>query len=153
MLPDSNVNEPASHGFVKFRIKQFPDNPVGTEIFNQAAIYFDFNPPIYTNETVHRIGEKFVEVLVVSLQDPNLDEADLKVYPNPMENAAFFEWGGEPLNEAVFQVFDGLGRQVHFQLVSGNQWQLNRTALSSGMYYFTLEDLGRQLFRGRLIVK
>ena len=34
MLPDSNVNEAASHGFVKFKIDQQRDNPIGTIITN-----------------------------------------------------------------------------------------------------------------------
>ncbi|MBK9422990.1 MAG: hypothetical protein IPN54_02385 [Bacteroidetes bacterium] len=42
-LPDSASNEPASKGFVKFKIKQQPNNPFGTEINNDAYIYFDFN--------------------------------------------------------------------------------------------------------------
>lgn len=49
-LPDSNTNEPKSHGFVKFRIK--PQNTLvsGDVITNKAGIYFDYNSPIYTNE-------------------------------------------------------------------------------------------------------
>jgi uncharacterized repeat protein (TIGR01451 family) len=52
LLPDSNVNEPLSHGFVGFRIR--PRLPVlpGTEIINIANIYFDFNPPIITEPSV-----------------------------------------------------------------------------------------------------
>jgi hypothetical protein len=52
LLPDSNVNEPLSHGFVGFRIR--PRLPVlpGTTIENIANIYFDFNPPIITEPSV-----------------------------------------------------------------------------------------------------
>ncbi len=51
-LPDSNVNEPASHGLVQFRIK--PHSPIapGTVIENIANIYFDFNPPVITPPSV-----------------------------------------------------------------------------------------------------
>jgi uncharacterized repeat protein (TIGR01451 family) len=50
-LPDSNHNEPLSHGFVKFSVK--PKSPVNLidTIFNKAAIYFDFNAPVLTNNT------------------------------------------------------------------------------------------------------
>jgi len=48
LLVDSIRNEPASHGFVKFNIKQKPNNPDGTVIENIAGIYFDFNAPIIT---------------------------------------------------------------------------------------------------------
>ncbi len=58
MLPDSNVNEVASHGFVNYKIEQQADNLPGTVINNQAAIYFDFNDPIFTNITTHRIEDK-----------------------------------------------------------------------------------------------
>lgn len=55
MLPDSNVNEAASHGFVKFRLKQRPGNIPGTVIANRAGIYFDFNEPVITAPVFHTI--------------------------------------------------------------------------------------------------
>lgn len=57
LLPDSNVNEPASHGFLNFLIKTHADLPEGAEIRNFADIYFDFNPPIRTNTVLHTISE------------------------------------------------------------------------------------------------
>ncbi len=51
LLPDSNINEPLSHGFVKYKIKQIPGNAQGTSITNSADIYFDFNEPVITNTT------------------------------------------------------------------------------------------------------
>ncbi len=50
-LPDSTSNEPASHGYVAFRIKANSNLPFGTYIGNTANIYFDFNEPIITNTT------------------------------------------------------------------------------------------------------
>jgi len=49
LLPDSNVNELKSHGFVSFRIKPQPTVAVNTTIPNKAAIYFDYNAPVITN--------------------------------------------------------------------------------------------------------
>ncbi len=52
LLPDSNVNEPLSHGLVSFRIRpRLPLLP-GTVIENIANIYFDFNPPVITEPSV-----------------------------------------------------------------------------------------------------
>ncbi len=59
-LPDSNVNEVASHGYVKFRIAQQPDLADGTVIENTAAIYFDQNEPVFTNTAFHTIGYPFI---------------------------------------------------------------------------------------------
>jgi len=49
LLPDSNVNEPLSHGFVSFKIKPQTTVAVNTTIPNSAAIYFDYNAPVITN--------------------------------------------------------------------------------------------------------
>ena len=86
MLPDSNVNKPASHGFVKFSVKQQADNPMGTMIENYAGIYFDFNDPIHTNTVRHTIGDDFVEMQGVV--------GDLSVAGNTST------WWGEPLDSA-----------------------------------------------------
>ncbi len=51
LLPDSASNEPGSHGFVQFKIRQRPSLARNTPIENRAGIYFDFNPPILTNTT------------------------------------------------------------------------------------------------------
>jgi len=50
-LPDSNVNEIESHGFLKFEIEANEGLAQNTVIENTAGIYFDFNPPIVTNTT------------------------------------------------------------------------------------------------------
>lgn len=50
-LPDSNVNELASHGFLKFRIGVMPGQPHGSAILNSAAIHFDFAEAVITNTT------------------------------------------------------------------------------------------------------
>jgi hypothetical protein len=54
-LAASSVNEPASHGYVSFRIRLRPNLPVGTVIENTGHNYFDFNAPVSTNTTVNTI--------------------------------------------------------------------------------------------------
>ncbi len=54
-LPDSNTNEAASHGFVKFRIKAATHLQAGDSILNQASIYFDYNLPVVTNEPFNEV--------------------------------------------------------------------------------------------------
>lgn len=49
LLPDSNINEMRSHGFVSFQIKPHPSVPAGTTIYNTASIIFDYNAGVTTN--------------------------------------------------------------------------------------------------------
>ncbi|MCB9231535.1 MAG: PKD domain-containing protein [Bacteroidia bacterium] len=51
LLPDSNANEPGSHGWIKYKINRKPGLAHGTKIENTAYIYFDFNPAVITNTT------------------------------------------------------------------------------------------------------
>jgi uncharacterized repeat protein (TIGR01451 family) len=55
-LPDSNVNEPGSHGYIAYRIKVAPGSNIGTTILNRASIYFDFNLPVATNFAMTIVG-------------------------------------------------------------------------------------------------
>ena len=61
-LVDSLTNEEASQGWVGFQIDLLPNQDVGTEISNQAAIYFDFNEPIITNDVVNTIDQHFYKI-------------------------------------------------------------------------------------------
>lgn len=54
-LPDSMSDPLGSQGFVEFQLGLQASLPVGTTIENGAAIYFDFNPPIFTNTVLNTI--------------------------------------------------------------------------------------------------
>jgi uncharacterized repeat protein (TIGR01451 family) len=75
LLPDSNANEPASHGFVSFRVRPEPDLPLGTLISNTANIFFDFNPAIITDPSV------LVAELSTGVQEQGYVQVQL--FPNP----------------------------------------------------------------------
>jgi uncharacterized repeat protein (TIGR01451 family) len=49
LLPDSNSNEPESHGWFSFKISKFGEHLEGDIVENQVSIFFDFNEPIVTN--------------------------------------------------------------------------------------------------------
>ena len=75
MLVDSMTNEEASKGWVTFNIDLYPDLPIGTEIKNGSAIYFDYNDPIITNDVVNIIDAHFLEIAGVILND-DMDEVE-----------------------------------------------------------------------------
>ncbi|MEZ4800902.1 MAG: T9SS type A sorting domain-containing protein [Flavobacteriales bacterium] len=55
MLPDSSANLQESMGYLTYKIRPVEGIPVGDILNNSAAIYFDSNPPIYTNVSYHEI--------------------------------------------------------------------------------------------------
>jgi len=104
-LPDSNVNEAASHGFVDFTIKQKPNLPLLTKIENKADIYFDYNAPITTN----------LQTLLVdktsSSHSPEFNASAIKTYPNPTLSGEFWVESNTPeLMLQQVQIMDLLGR-------------------------------------------
>lgn len=104
-LPDSNINEAASHGFVQFSIAQKPDLPLLTEIRNKADIYFDYNLPVATNR--HKL------VVNKSSAAPAPPDAldFVEAYPNPAEDGLFWLESRDPArNIRQVSVFDAAGR-------------------------------------------
>ncbi|MEO1437380.1 MAG: T9SS type A sorting domain-containing protein, partial [Bacteroidota bacterium] len=152
MLPDSNVNEPASNGFFKFRIKQQPDLPVGTIIENQAGIYFDFNEPIITNRYFHEIAEF---PLTTSIQTIGRKEEgpEVRILPNPFRNQTRIEVIGDPYPDLEFWVYDALGQRVDFQRFTGNQLNYQQNHLPKGAYIYEIRSNGQRLQSGKLMVQ
>ncbi len=72
LLPDSNVNELKSHGFVSFRLRPVNTVTLNTSIPNKAAIYFDYNSPVITNTAITRILEPVVVIPPLNLLSFNV---------------------------------------------------------------------------------
>ncbi|MBK6995431.1 MAG: T9SS type A sorting domain-containing protein [Lewinellaceae bacterium] len=151
LLPDSNVNEPASHGFVKFTIDHEAAAPLETVIENTAEIYFDFNDAIVTNTTFHRLGENFV---TVGLWQPRRPEYEVLVSPNPFSDAAILEVKGLRLNTPLrLQVFDLQGK-LQLKMDSGGPvFHLKKEDLPTGVYLFKIDQKGKSVGAGKLIIQ
>lgn len=151
MLPDSNVNLAGSQGFVNFKVAQTPGNPIGTEVLNRAAIYFDFNEPIITNQTWHTIGEPLI-VGTVEIWEEELQPAvQVEVFPNPFTTQATFRFD-RPLQQARFQLFDLQGRSVRDQAFSGSEFLLPASGLRPGLLLFRITDRNGEVVSGKLIL-
>lgn len=150
LLPDSTVNEEESHGFVKFRISQLQDLPLGSEITNTAAIYFDFNEPVITNQTIHRVNEGFITVVNTNSISENVQ---LKVYPNPFSDWTRFELEGVDATNALLMVYDTYGRTVLQRVFDQNQLLLNSAELSSGLYFYQVRLGGKVVNNGKMVRK
>lgn len=132
MLPDSNANEPESHGHVRYRIRPLPTLAVGETIQNTAYIYFDFNEPIITN-TVSTVLEESLGIEHILLS--------ANVHPNPTRdivNIALPQ--GIPLKRIViFDVFGRLVKSKQFESPSSLAI-IDLGDLSNGTYVIQIES-------------
>jgi uncharacterized delta-60 repeat protein/uncharacterized repeat protein (TIGR01451 family) len=78
-LPDSTIDKLGSMGLISFRITVPANTPIGTVIKNKSYIFFDYNSPVITNETMHTVNDKV---------EKNLSLGSLvKELYNPIANA------------------------------------------------------------------
>jgi uncharacterized repeat protein (TIGR01451 family) len=77
LLPDSNVNEKRSHGFVKFSVRPKTTLSPGDSITNGASIYFDYNSPVVTNRVITMFKNDITGINIVS---PGYK---MHIHPNP----------------------------------------------------------------------
>ncbi|MEN0006244.1 MAG: T9SS type A sorting domain-containing protein, partial [Bacteroidota bacterium] len=150
LLPDSTTNEPLSNGYVTYEIAQVKDLPLGTVITNDAAIYFDFNAPIITNETMHTIAEDFI---LVSLLEVESNSLSMQVVPNPTSGYCQIDLVGTPIQSGVLQLLTAAGQLVYQQTFQGQQIELDVSRLPKGLYWFTLATKKGQYARGKIAVK
>jgi uncharacterized repeat protein (TIGR01451 family) len=148
-LVDSFRNEPKSRGFVQYRIKQQKDLAFGTQIFNTAHIYFDYNEPIVTNKTLHTVGGK--EIITVIIDNNPSNNYPIKVSPNPFSTSAIFE-GPLSIN-GNFELFDLSGKLLRTEKFDGKTFEFQRRELTAGMYIFKITTKEGPLSIGKLFVQ
>lgn len=147
LLPDSNVNEVASHGFVQFLIRPNDSTALGTELVNSADIYFDFNAPVVTNESKLTIS-------LVSKTSEALPGYSLSAYPNPFQQSIRLNIDGPGAASGHYRlvVMDALGRQVAQQSFSGDSTLLNTQSWPAGLYYVSMmTEKGRVIGHGKIV--
>lgn len=132
-LVDSSTNEPASHGFISFRIKPKSNTPLLTDIYNKAAIYFDFNEPIITNNIHHQLG--IGSLLSKSGSIPiNFEEELFSLYPNPSNDKITIDLKKDYLKSKVYlQSINGHLIDI-FHFDHEQFLELNISKLPSGIY-------------------
>ncbi|MEO8087474.1 MAG: T9SS type A sorting domain-containing protein, partial [Bacteroidota bacterium] len=98
-LPDSNVNEPASHGAVAYHIRTDSLLPDPTEITNTAYIFFDWNPAVITNTTLNTITTLSAPIAAFTTGDLSFCPGSCINFANQSTSGATYLWsfpGGTP---------------------------------------------------------
>jgi uncharacterized repeat protein (TIGR01451 family) len=150
MLPDSNVNEPASNGFVQFSITPYLDVPLGSVIENDAAIYFDFNEPVITNTTWHTIQKSPLTSALWS--EPQKTTPSLLVWPNPFNERINVRLNQKTSGSLLLKIYDSRGTLVAQKTTNGQEIELNARQLPAGLYWAEVRDTqGRLVGSGKLV--
>ncbi len=126
-LAFESANEPASHGWLAYRIKPkstFDINDVAT---SNSAIYFDFNPPILTNEV-----NTAIEVLATS----GFTKNQFVIYPNPAKNFITIESKSNLI--AQYEILTTNGQSLIKNTIENNKL-IDISALQNGFYFITLK--------------
>ena len=132
MLVDSFANEPLSHGFVKFKIKQMPDLEDGLLIDNDAAIFFDFNEPVITNLTEVEIGR------IITTNTSESVDIELSVFPNPTADFVTVRHSYTK-GPVTMELYDQSGRLVKYGTLKAES-KVSLVGLAEGVYNYKLRD-------------
>ncbi|MEO5585676.1 MAG: T9SS type A sorting domain-containing protein, partial [Flavobacteriales bacterium] len=133
LLPDSNSNEPASHGFVSFRIQPRLPLTAGTEIANTANIYFDYNPPVITEPSV------LTAEFSTGVQAQEAKQS-LWLMPNPTSGSLDVRVSDQSATAGLLQVVAIDGRVVLEQRLSSPRTMLDVSPLARGLYTLNWHD-------------
>jgi hypothetical protein len=145
-LPDSNSNEPASHGFVQYAIKPKGGLTVNTSIYNTASIYFDFNLPVVTNTTQNII----VEAIPNGVGNIGSMAQGITVYPNPAQGMLMIGLRSQE-QPLLVSMYDMQGRVVLQRRLTAQAKQvLDISSLPNGTYLLDMVQ-GTSRYQGKVI--
>jgi len=140
-LPDSTSDYANSIGSIQYEIDLQPGLSVGTEVAKQAAIYFDFNSPVITNNNVLRIINTNSEI------SPGIHKNAIVTFPNPADQ--YFGFYADTVG--VLSVFNALGALVSEQKIDAGLQRITTTDFPAGIYLIRL-DAGGKVRNGKVVV-
>jgi len=144
LLPDSATNEPASHGYFKFRIKPRVEFNYGTSIPNQASIYFDFNEAVNTEEVSLTL---FPTVHTREISDL----LEFEIIPNPAKDRVRLQLSTNDFSGVdSYDIIDHVGRSV-INKTFNKEEALSVEQLNAGVYTILLRNDRVILAAGRFI--
>jgi uncharacterized repeat protein (TIGR01451 family) len=129
MLADSGSNEPASHGYIQYRIKRTNNNTPGTQIKNTAYIYFDFNEPVVTNTAINTIET------ITGIKSSSSNNDEWNVYPNPSMGVLYIVNSSSVKEASQIQVINSIGQTVLEETIINNYKNVDLSKLNNGVYF------------------
>jgi uncharacterized delta-60 repeat protein/uncharacterized repeat protein (TIGR01451 family) len=158
-LPDSTTNNLASSGLVSYRMTVPDTASIGTVIKNKAYIYFDYNAPVITNETMHTVdtithkdlskgSAVHVGAITTGLTARKFIQI-AKIYPNPTTGLITVEMP-ETGNNSELRIISLVGSLQKSVPLSSAIQQVSLESLSQGMYLYEIWQNGERKAGGKL---
>jgi hypothetical protein len=145
MLPDSNSNEPESHGFIVFRLNTVQVPQIGQVISNKAAIYFVYNEPVITNT----VFNTYVDPVSVAEQS----RINMHTMPNPFGEHLIFQTEKYDGNPYTIEIHEITGKLVRaYADINTSSFTMPRKELASGIYFYRIR-YSDQVISGKIIAE
>ena len=137
-LADYISNEPASHGYIRFKVALQSALPSGTVIQNRASIYFDSNPAVLTNRVTNTLSS------TVGVNQLAITNDAVEIYPNP--SSGIFHISDSKNQVNTVKVFNLMGELVYsISSPSGKSGEvsIDLSKVAKGIYFVQIStDLG-----------
>jgi len=146
-IPGSEVNSLTSTGFVSFTAKLKNGTRPGYTIKNYATVFIDNHAPVNTDTTHNFIA---YPASVIELTNAPVM---VRVFPNPFNSETNIMVEG--LNDKYdFELMDITGRIVKkISSVTTNQFQLERSGLSAGVYIYNISTRHKTVACGKIAIQ
>jgi len=135
-LPPQYISEVGSIGMFCYSVHTLNNLPVGTQFKNSAAIFFDYNAPIYTNTTVNTINNS------IGVSSVKSKDGQMILFPNPASENCTVKFNSVSEGSAALEIYSMTGALISSAptyLKSGeNTLSFSVGALSNGLYIVRL---------------
>jgi uncharacterized repeat protein (TIGR01451 family) len=131
-LADSTTDEPASHGYVQYKVKRKQAVTVGATISNTAYIYFDLNAAVATNQTT----AEFISITTVS----GISKPAFELFPNPVrEKLSVISY---PLNgkKITAEILTVLGEKIYSLQSTNPSITIDVSNFPQGIYFLKVTN-------------
>ena len=142
MLPDSGADFNGSQGFFKYSILAKNLIALPARVTNRAAIYFDFNLPVLTNEVLNTLTSS-----ILAVTTPPFNQR-FNIFPNPVHDYFRITSKDVQARKMTLHILDIQGKTIQILREQQLPSTMDCSFLSKGIYFLRVEtESGSEYFR------
>lgn len=109
------------------------------------------NKSIIGGNYVNSSGFLFAYDISTDIDEINLNNKNVRIYPNPISNEFFVEIQNR--NDLNINIFNSLGQKVWIKSISANQESVDMTRFNIGIYFVVVKDMNGNILLSEKIIK